>query len=189
MGIEAKQIISGEELFRHFLAGSDEAFTNLVALYEDELYRFIYNIVNDYHESKHLMIETFARLAGSGDKFSGKSALKTYLFKIGKNLALRYVKMRGRERHISYEEVIELVSGEADSPPVLIEQEENKRLLHNAINQLNDDHRAVLVLLYFEDMSYRQAGRVMGKNETQIRGLAQRAKTALKKNLEGNGYQ
>jgi len=168
--------------------GDDEAFDKIVALYEDELSRFINSIVSDYHESKHLMIESFARLAESGNKFLEQSTLKTYLFAIGKNLAFRYVKMRGREQHISYEEVIETLIGEGESPYTFLEREENKQLFHTAMGELKDDYRIILLLLYFEDMSYLQAGRVMSKTETQIRGLAQRAKVALKRKLESKGY-
>ena len=179
--------ISGEELYRRFLKGDGEAFDGLVALYEDELFRFINGIVSDYHEAKHLMIEAFARLALGGRKYSEKSTLKTYLFAIGKNLALRYVKMRGREQHISYDEVIETLIDDGETPYIFLEQKENKKLLWEAMNELKSEHRAVLILLYFEDMSYIQAGRAMKKTETQIRGLAHRAKKALKKELENNG--
>ena len=179
--------MTGEELYGRFLSGDESAFDGLVALYEDELFRFINNIVNDFHESKHLMIEAFARLAASGGKFSHKSTLKTYLFAIGKNLALRYIKMRKRETHISYEEVIETIIGEGEDPYDRFNREETARSLHEAMKTLKSDHRAVLILLYFEDMSYLQAGQAMKKSETQIRGLAHRVKTALKKILENKG--
>jgi DNA-directed RNA polymerase specialized sigma24 family protein len=46
----------------------------------------------------------------------------------------------------------------------------------------------VLLLLYFEDMSYREAGKAMNKSEKQIKHLAFRAKKALKKKLESMNY-
>lgn len=157
-------------------------------MYEEELYNFINGIVRDYHESKHLMIETFARLAVNGGQFAGKSSIKTYLFAIGKNLALRYVKTQGREQHVSFEEVIEVLSDGNDTPYAFIERDENKRQLHEAMSNLKEEHRAVLILLYFEDMSYIEAGRAMNKSEKQIKHLAYRAKAALKKKLENQGF-
>ena len=183
-----EQNTSGEELYRRFLSGDDNAFDELVALYEDELSNFLNGIVNDYHEAKHLTIETFARLFASGGKFTAKASLKTYLFTIGKNLAFRYVKMRNREQHVSFDEAIESLVDEDESPYGCIKREENKRLLQKAMSELKNDHRAVLALLYFEDMSYIHAGQALSKTETQIRGLAYRAKVALKKKLEDSGY-
>ena len=180
--------VYGEELYRRYVAGDGEAFDALVALFEDELARFINGIVSDHHESKHLTIEAFARLALKGRKFSGRASLKTYLFSIGKNLALRYVKMRGRERHIPYDDLFDVPGDDEDAPHSIVLRDESERLLREAMSGLKEDHRAVLTLLYFEDMSYLQAGRAMKRTETQISGLAHRAKAALKKTLVNSGY-
>ena len=179
---------TGEELYRRYMAGDENSFEEIVAMYENELAHFIYGIVGDYHESKHLTIETFARLAVGGEKFGEKSSLKTYVFAIGKHLAVRHVKKRANERHLSFEEAAGVFAGESESPYDMLEREENRRLLHGAMEGLKENYRAVLLLLYFEDMSYIQAGEIMNKSERQIRDLAYRAKAALKKKLESEGF-
>ena len=186
MGYKEAEDITGEELYSRFFEGDKGAFDELVELYEHELAAFINGFVHDYHEAKHLMIETFAQLVVSGGKFAGKSSLKTYIFTIGKNLALRYRKMRAHfaEQHISYEDAIEALVDENDAPENFMEREENKRHLHEAIKDLKAEYREVLEFLYFEDMSYAEAGRIMKKSEKQISNLAYRAKAALKKKLE-----
>ena len=179
---------SGEELYFRFLAGDNDAFEGLVRMYEDELSRYLFGVVNDYYEAKHLAIETFSHLVLNSKKFGGQSSLKTYLFAIGKNLALQLMKKRGREQHLSLEDVMEIQAAEDKTPHIVLEQDENRRILKEAMQTLKDDYHAVLALIYFEDMSYRQAGRVMGKTEKQIKNLAHRAKLALKKQLETGGY-
>jgi len=180
--------ISGEELYRRFLAGDSVAFEELVLIYVDELSRFIYGIVRDYHEAEHLTIETFAELALNNKKFDGKSSIKTYLFAIGKNLSLQLIKKRGREQHLSFEEAAEIPVDEGETPHSILEREENKKFLHEAMRELKEEYHAVLLLLYFEDMSYIQAGQAMGNSEQQIKNLAHRAKVALKNKLENKGY-
>ena len=175
-------------MFHRYLDGDNDAFEKLFALYDDALYHFINRIVNNCHEAKLLTIEAFAQLAVGGRKFEQGSSLKTYLFTIGKNLAARYLKLRGKEKHIPFEEVVDLLSDDSETPDSHMEREENKRALHEAMDTLKDNHRAILVLLYFEDMSYIQAGQVMGKSETQIKQLAFRARAALKKKLVGVGF-
>jgi len=182
-----ESVISGEELYRRFLADDSDSFEKLVELYEHDLALFINGFVRDYHEAKHLTIETFAQLVISGGQFSGKSSLKTYLFAIGKNLALRYIKMRESNQHISYEEVIDTLT-DNETPHNLIEKEENKQYLYKAIRELKEEYRIVLELLYFNDMSYLEAGRIMNKSEKQITNLAYRAKILLKKKLESFGF-
>lgn len=177
----------GEELYRRYLDGDSDAFEALVGLYENELSLFIVGIVHDLHEAKHLVIEAFAQLAVNGN-FEGRSSLKTYLFTIGKNLAMRHMRMRGRETHIAFEDVLENVISETETPEAFLQRKENKRMLHVAMQDLKPDHRVVLYLLYFEDMSYIEAGQVMKKSERQIEGLVFRAKVALKKILESGGF-
>jgi len=184
---EAKSA-SGDELYSRFQAGDERAFEDLVAMYETELFHFINGIVHDYHEAKHLMIEAFARLALKGGRFEGRSSLKTYLYTIAKNLAIRYVKMRGKEKYIPFEEAIETVTDADDSPVSLFEREDDKLRVHEALKGLKEEYRVVINLLYFKDMSYREAGRIMYKNERQIEGLARRAKAALKSKLESGGF-
>jgi len=171
-----------------FLAGDTDAFEELVAMYEDELSRFIYGIIHDYYETKHLVIETFAQLAIHGGKFAGKSSLKTYLFTIGKNTASRHLKLRGREQHLSFDEAVAIPIDEDETPERFVEREENKQRIHRTLQELKEEHRVVLALLYFEDLSYRQVGRAMNKSEQQIKQLAYRAKLALRKKLAEDGY-
>ena len=179
---------TGEELFRWFLLGDQDAFEDLVAMYQEGLSNFIYGIVQDRHEAEHLTIEAFARLAVGGKKFAWKSSLKTYLYTIGRNLSLRYLKMRGREQHICYEEVVGVLASDGESPESAFIREEGKHRLQTALNALKEDHQTVLTLLYFEGMSYLQAGQTMRKSENQIRHLAFRAKGALRRRLEADGY-
>ena len=176
--------LSGEELYQLFLGGDMDAFEAIVLLYEDELGRFIYKMVEDYHESKQLTIETFGQLAISGKKFEGKASLKTYLFTIGKNRAVRCLKLRRKHGSVSFDEIVEVLCSGSQTPDAYMEQEENKRLLHEAMSELKEDHRTVLTLLYFEDMTYRQIGKAMCKSEPQVRQLIYRAKAALKRKLE-----
>jgi len=179
---------SGEELYRRFLSGDNDAFVELVKIYQDELSRYIYGIVRDYHETEHLTIETFSQLVLNNKKFDGKSSLKTYLFAIGKNLSFQLLKKRKREQHLPFEDVTMMPADEGETPYSLMEREDTRHYLHEVMRELKDDYRAVLILLYFEDMSYIQAGRAMRKSEKQIKNLAHRAKAALKNKLALRGY-
>ena len=194
MELEAKieSDMTGEELYRRYQAGDNDVFEQLVALYENELYGFLNGMVRDRHEAKHLMIESFAQLAVGGWKYAEKASLKTYLFTIAKNLALRYLKMRSKEKHVSYEEIVEVLVDKGKDEktlPGILEREEDKELLHNVLRTMKDEHRVVLILLYFEDMSYKAAAKVMNRSVKQISDLAYRAKAALKKKLENEGFK
>ena len=181
--------VSGEELFCSFLDGDVEAFEAVVALYEDELSRYIYSIIGDYHEARQLTIETFGELSIGGRKYARqKSSLKTYLFTIGKNLTIRHMKKRKKHDYVSFDEISGVLCDESEAPYACLEREENIRLLRSAMCELKDEQKKVLELLYFEDMSYRRAGEAMNKSEKQITILVHRAKISLREKLKKLKY-
>jgi RNA polymerase sigma-70 factor (ECF subfamily) len=55
------------------------------------------------------------------------------------------------------------------------------------LDRLTDDYRNALYLVYIEDLSYEEAGRVMGKNKKQIENLVFRARASARKELEKEG--
>jgi len=160
----------------------------LVNMYEDELSRFIYGTVRDYHETEHLVIDTFTQLVLSKNAFKGNSVLKTYLFGIAKNLMLQHMKKRRQEQHISFEDLSNLSFDNGETMHTIVEKSDRKENLIATMRELKKEYHAVLVLLYFEGMSYRQAGQAMNKSEKQVKDLAYRAKASLKKKLESNEY-
>jgi len=178
---------TAEELYSSFLGGDEIAFEELIAMYEDELSLFIYNKVRDYHDAKHITIESFARLATIG-RFAGRSSIKTYLFAIAKNLASRHMRQRGAEQNIPFDDVIGTLVDGGESPHDYMEREENRKSIRKAMMDLKEDYRIVLELLYFEDMSYSETGRKMNKSKDQIKVLAYRAKASLKKKLENRDF-
>ena len=66
-------------------------------------------------------------------------------------------------------------------------KKERDASLHNAIKKLSPDYAEALHLVYFENMSYETAGKVMKKSLKQVTNLVYRGKEALKKILEKEG--
>jgi len=182
--IDELESITGEELYLRFKNGDKNAFEELVDLYEEEMSRFVYGIVRDSHEAEHIVIDTFAQLILNKKDFEGKSSLKTYLFGISKNLSMKRMKERNRDRHISFDEVAELNITDGVTMSAALEKKADSDRVIIAMRKLKSDYHAVLSLLYFEDMSYREAATAMNKSEKQIKDLAYRAKVALKKTLD-----
>lgn len=83
-----------EELYYRYLGGDDDALEILIERHSAPLILFIYGITKDITESEDIMIETFARLNASDKIFKGNSTFKTWLFTIGRNLALKYIRKR-----------------------------------------------------------------------------------------------
>ncbi len=176
-----------ERLYQQYLAGEEAAADELVARYGDTLTLYIHGFLGDLHEAEDLMIEAFALMFAKPRPVSEPGSFRGYLFRVGRNLAGRH-RQKHRLRLLSLDELTFEPKGEvpAETP---FYGEERKRQLYQGMEKLKDDYREALYLVYFEDMSYRQAASVMGKSESQITKLVYRGKQSLKTILEEEGFE
>jgi RNA polymerase sigma-70 factor (ECF subfamily) len=165
----------------------------LIALYWESLQFFIGGYVRNFSDAEDLVLETFIEFTASLEKFSGRSSVKTYLFSIGRNRALMFIRKQKNKSKYSPADV-----GNADknadggcgavSPEADFLKDEQNRRLHAAIKKLKKEYREVLYLLYFEDMSYKEASVVLGKNVKQIEKLSYRARISLRSTLDREDF-
>ena len=179
-------MISDETAYRRYLGGDQKAADVLVEKYGDALTLYINGYLNDIHEAEDLMIEAFSQIFAKERPITGAGAFKAYLYKTARNLAFRH-----RKKH----RLIVLRFAELDFEPksdVLADTElyrsERSRQLYGALEKLKAEYREALYLVYFEDMSYRNAAMVMNKSEDQITKLVYRGKQSLKAILEKEGF-
>ena len=172
---------NGESSYRRFLDGDESAFGELLDMYGENLIFFINRYVHNVAIAQELSEDVFVELLIHKRRYNFKMSLKTYIFTIARNKAIDYVRKCSRHPECAYGYI------ENESDRLNLEDEflkkERERELHKALDNLNDDYRTVLHLIYFEDMSCEQAGKVMKKSRKQIENLVYRAKQALRKEL------
>lgn len=177
---------SDEAAYHQYLAGREDAADILVEKYGDSLTLYINGYLQDIHEAEDLMIEAFSLLFARERPIRGNGSFKAYLYKTARNLALRHQRKQ-RPLHLRLEE---LDFEPQDLSPAEIDyiQGERRRQLYAAMERLKAEYREALYLVYFEGMSYREAGAVMGKTEQQVTKLVYRGKRSLKEILEQEGF-
>ncbi len=173
--------------YRRFLAGDENGLVEIIRDYKDGLMLYINSYVQNIHVAEDLTEDTFVRLMVRRPHFAGKSRFKTWLYAIGRHLAVDYLRRASRVMSLSEEEAACLADGEEDIARTYI-RDERRLLVHRALNRLAPDYRCVLYLVFFEDMSNAEAAAVMGKSRRQVENLLYRAKGALKKELEKEGF-
>ena len=169
---------NGACLYRRYIAGDDGALD----LYHDGLILFINKLVGNYAVAEELADDTFVELLIHKKRFLGNSDFKTYLYSIGRHKAIDYIRRDAKKKTVPADEILEL-SDEAQRIEEDYIADESRRALHSAIDKLSEDARAAVYLVFFEELSYEDAARVLGKNKKQIDNLVYRAKATLKKIL------
>ena len=170
---------NGASSYRRFLNGDESAFDEIMKELFDNLVFFIDRYVHDIHAAEDIAIDAFSDLVVNKHRYNFKVTLKTYLFMLGRSRALNYIKHR---KVINFVELTEAdnTSAEQETLEEVILSDERKRIVNNALNSLPDDMRVVVHLIYFEDLSYDEAAKVMKKNRKQVDNLLYRAKKELR---------
>ena len=179
-------MISDETAYRRYLDGEQKAADLLVEKYGDPLMLYINGYLKDMYEAEDLMIEAFSLIFAKERPITGKGAFQAYLYKTARNLALRHRKMCGL-RILRFEELDFELKADALADTELF-RTERSRQLYDALEKLKPEYREALYLVYFEEMSYRNAAMVMHKSEEQITKLVYRGKKSLKAILEREGF-
>ncbi len=178
---------NGESSYRRFLDGDDSGIVEIVEAYKDGLTLFLYHFVNRVDVAEELTEETFFRLMIKKPKFSGRSSFRSWLYAIGRNVAVDYLRHNAKIKAVSAGEAETVSCAEDDLERSYI-KEESKITVHKALDHLPAEYRQVLWLVFFEDLSYGEASAVMKKNSRQMRNLLYRAKQRLKSELEKEGF-
>lgn len=170
---------NGASSYRRFLDGDESAFDEIMKELFDNLVFFIERYVHDVHAAEDIAIDAFSDLVVNKHRYNFKVTLKTYLFMLGRSRALNYIKHR---KVIDFVELTEAenASSEQETLEEIVLADERKRVVNSALNSLPDDMRVVIHLIYFEDLSYDEAAKVMKKNRKQVDNLLYRAKKELR---------
>ena len=178
---------NGASSYRRFLDGDDTAIAELVGAYKDGLILYLNGYVHNIFVAEELAEDTFFRLITKKPRFGGNSSFKSFLYAIGRNVAVDYIRCQSKVRQIPLEDAENTIAA-VESLEQTYLREEQKLELNRALAQLPDDYRHVLWLSFFEDFSNQEIAAIMRKNERQVRNLLYRAKQSLKSILEKEGF-
>jgi len=177
----------GGELLERFKNGDSDALRELIELYGASLTLFIQRYVNNMSIAEELTADTFCEIAVNPSKYRREASLKTYLFTVAKNKAADYLKKQRKYKYVPIEDVAYELCETRQLEEWVVKDEQQRELM-TVLNELTEDYRSVLYLLYFEELSYEQIGIILKKNVKQIKNLAYRARLALKGELERRGF-
>ncbi|MEG1874738.1 MAG: RNA polymerase sigma factor [Angelakisella sp.] len=174
-----------ELVYYRYLDGDDSGLVELMERYGNRLTLYINGIIHDLHDAEDLMIEAFSRMVAKKPRLNDHG-FQAYLFKTGRNLALRYAAKNRLRASFGFEELEQEPEG-AELVEDVVRQKELSNILRLSMAQIKPDYREALYLLYFEGVSRAEAAQIMKKAEKQIDNLAYRGKQALRLVLEKEG--
>jgi len=155
-------------LVRASQKGEMGAFEELVARHRDKIYARAYSMMRNEEEAIDLSQEAWVKGWQRLVQFQGDSSFTTWMTRITINLCLDQLRRKKRQRTESIEEMDEESGGVERQMPVVtvnpterLERAELRVRIDQALSQLSEAHRTVLVLCEFEQMEYKAIAKTM----------------------------
>ena len=179
---------NGASSYRRFRDDGDESgLVEIIRDYKDGLILYLNSFVGNIHIAEELAEDTFVLLGTKKPRDKGKGSFKTWLYTIGRNIAIDHLRRNVKTPEVSIEECPELV-GEENSLEWSYIREEHKIIVHRALRRLKPEYQQILWLTYFENLSNKEAAAVMRKTVHSIETLVYRARKSLRSQLEMEGF-
>lgn len=176
--------LSDNTLVKQAKVGNFNAFDELVTRYETKVYNLAYKMLGSEADAKDVLQETFISAFKALDNFKEKSSFSTWIYKIATNAALMKFR-RNSSQIISLNDqpsTIETIDWSENLSDVL-DREELKKVLDNAIKSLPEMYRAVFVLRDVEGLSNSEAAQVLGISLATVKSRLHRARLYLREKL------
>ncbi len=150
--------------------------------YSKLVYSYLLSLTKDSSIAEDLMQETFYSAIKNINKFRNESSLKVWLCKIAKNKWTDYYKKSKKTNEVNLDYLDETCFSSYFIEDNVINKQETLNVL-KSIHNLDETSKEVIYLRIGMNLSFREIGMIMGKNENWSRIIFYRAKIKLKEDL------
>ena len=173
------------QIVRRVLRGRKDEFSLILERYQRPIFNFIYRFYGSYEIAEELTQDTFLRCYQFLKSYDRKRKFSTWLYTVAKNLCIDHLKKQRKAREISLDQALPALerheairSAETDPQVACIRSQEDARLLE-ALGKLEPSRRVVLILYYFQGLSYQEIGEALSVPVSTVKIRIFRAKKAL----------
>jgi RNA polymerase sigma-70 factor (ECF subfamily) len=156
--------------------GDAEGFHYLYVRFYDDVLRYVNSLVRDFHEAEDITHDVFAKLMSAITKYEERAVPFTaWIMRVARNAALDHLRA---QRAVPTEAVLVADTEQADSAL------QRGVDIREALEELPDDQRAVLILRHVLGLSPIEIASSMDRTESSVHGLHHRGRRALRDALE-----
>ena len=153
------------------------AMEAVIQKYREQLYFHARYIVKDHQEAYDVVQEVFIKAMREGRIFDDEFKIKAWLFRVTSNLCFNQVRNRKRRGAI-LDSMVKPESFSANQIDTVFAGEQREEL-GAALDLLSDDHKEILVLRYYDDLSYAEIAEVLQVKLGTVMSRLSRARMRL----------
>jgi RNA polymerase sigma-70 factor (ECF subfamily) len=168
---------------RACLAGDPHAFDGLVAEYEKPVYNVALRMLRDPEEARDIAQTVFLKAWQNLSNYDPQYKFYSWIYRMSINESLNVLRARGR----ATEPVDERLPAEGAGPLDLLDGDQVRDVVLEAIDRLKPEHRAVIVLKYFAERDYEDMAGILGIDAKTVKSRLYTARQLLKDRLATRG--
>lgn len=173
-----------KQLIHRALDGDDLAFNELIEAYYLTVERFARQIGVSENDLPDVTQEVFLRVYRFLNKYS-RGKFSTWLYSITLNVARDYFKKAKREKRKVHKTIQAGVDVAYENS---LDLSADLKILHEAIQQLDELYRIPIVLFYFHDKSILEISSILKMKESTVKTRLRRGRSYLKTEMIKGGY-
>ncbi len=176
------------QLVQGMREGDEVAFTEIVGRYTQKVHNLAFRISRNEEDTEEIVQDVFITVYNKIDKFEGKAAFSSWLYRITANTA--FMKLRKRKHHlsVSFEEAVESCGEtsivEVSEPPFPGTRRELRDVLEHALNLLPAEYRAIFVLRDVDGLSNQDVSGILGITVPAVKSRLHRSRLMLRRRLQ-----
>jgi RNA polymerase sigma-70 factor (ECF subfamily) len=184
-------IVLEARLAKLSLKGDQQAFAELVDLYQDKLFHMAYRMLNSRQEAEDVVQDTFLRVYKNLDRYDETLKFSTWIYRIATNLCIDRLRKRKPTYSLDAEssdheglDGYSMIPSDNRTPESELLLSDTQRIIHAAIASLPPKYKSVMTLRYMQDLSLQEIGDVLDMPVTTIKTRVHRGREFLRKKLE-----
>lgn len=175
---------------KEVLKGDQNAFAEIVELYQDKLYRICYRMLGNKHEAEDIAQEAFVRAFINIHTFDTNRKFSTWLYRIGTNLCIDRIRKKKPDYYLDADvagtqglNMYSQIASKEELPEQEVLKMEMQDRVQYEISRLPDKYRAVIVLKYMEDLPLQEISDILEMPLGTVKTRIHRGREALRKQL------
>lgn len=175
---------------KEVLKGDQNAFAEIVELYQDKLYRVCFRMLGNKHEAEDIAQEAFVRAFVNIHTFDTNRKFSTWLYRIGTNLCIDRIRKKKPDYYLDAEvagtqglNMYSQIASTEELPEEEVLKMEMQDRVQYEISRLPDKYRAVIVLKYMEDLPLQEISDILDMPLGTVKTRIHRGREALRKQL------
>ena len=178
--MKALHQLDDDECIARAQQGDVAAFSELVARYQDRIYRFLVRLTRSQDDALELTQETFLHAYEALERWRPEARFTTWLFQIARNQAFDWLRRNKRVEFVALDDEQDIgIADPAPTPEGALEAVQRLRELDRALARLPTEHREILLLREIEEMSYDDIADVLDISLGTVKSRIARARAGL----------